>query len=211
MFPRWFEGCAVTSASADIGACLSAVEQIRSAVLRAHESMVGKLCLALCKAAGFRWDYSEKLIWAAALHDVGKVTIPDAILNKPGPLDTDEWNVMRRHPQLGHAVLRNANDETIALAANVALYHHECWDGSGYPEGLVGDAIPHEARVVSLCDVYHALREIRPYKAALGHDEVVAKIVVGDGRVGPSKFDPVLLSIFAANKEIFSRIYDDSE
>jgi len=202
---------AVANVSADIGACLSEVEQIRSALLRAHESRVGKLCFALCQAAGFRLDYCEKLLRAAALHDVGKVTIPDAILNKPGPLDFEEWNVMRSHPQLGHAVLRKASDEVIVIAANVALYHHECWDGSGYPDGLVGDAIPHEARVVSLCDVYDALRETRPYKPALRHCEAVDKIVVGDGRVGPAKFDPALLSVFAANREMFGRIYDGSE
>jgi putative two-component system response regulator len=172
--------------------------------------MVGRLCLAFSEAAGFRPDYCEKLLRAAALHDIGKVTIPDAILNKPGPLDFDEWIVMRHHPRLGYAILGKAADETIALAANVALYHHECWDGSGYPDGLIGDAIPHEARVVSLCDVYHALRETRPYKAALCHDEVIEKIIVGDDRVGPKKFDPALLSIFVANKEMFSRVYDSA-
>ncbi|MDQ7246417.1 HD-GYP domain-containing protein [Dongia sedimenti] len=196
--------------SIDIVTCLSEVEQIRSTVLRAHESMVGKLCFAFCEAAGFRSDYSAKLLRAAALHDIGKVTIPDAILNKPGMLDPDEWNVMRDHTRLGHAILNKAADETIALAASIALHHHECWDGSGYPDGLAGDAIPHQARVVGLCDVYHALREIRPYKAALRHEEVVGKIVVGDGRVGPSKFDPELLSIFAANEQMFGRIYDDA-
>lgn len=211
ILPFSFQEIAVANVSTDIGACLSEVEQFRSALLRAHESRVGKLCFALCQAAGFRLDYCEKLLRAAALHDVGKVTIPDAILNKPGLLDFEEWNVMRSHPQLGHAVLRRSSDEVIAIAANVALYHHERWDGSGYPDGLVGDAIPHEARVVSLCDVYDALRETRPYKPALRHCEVVDKIVVGDGRVGPAKFDPALLSVFAANREMFGRIYDGSE
>ncbi|GAB2176469.1 HD-GYP domain-containing protein [Dongia sp. agr-C8] len=196
--------------STDIRVCLSEIELIRSAVLHAHESMVGRLCFAFCEAAGFGWNYSERMLRAAALHDVGKVTIPDALLNKAGPLDPDEWNVMRHHTRLGHAILSKAADETITLAASVALYHHECWDGSGYPEGLAGEAIPHPARVVGLCDVYHALRETRPYKTALSHEEVVAKMLVGDGRVGPAKFDPDLLSIFAANDRMFGQLYDSA-
>jgi len=95
----------LASVSTDIVVCLSEVEQFRSAVLHAHESMVGKLCFAFCEAAGFRAEYSEKLLRAAALHDIGKVTIPDAILNKPGPLDPAEWNVMRHHTRLGHAAI----------------------------------------------------------------------------------------------------------
>lgn len=99
---------------------------------------------------------------AAGLHDIGKVVIPDAILNKTVPLDDGEWEVIRLHPVFGFKILQGGSDRTVKVAAAVVLYHHEAWDGSGYPEGLAGEAIPHEARIVSICDVYHALREVSP-------------------------------------------------
>ncbi|MEN3973794.1 HD domain-containing phosphohydrolase [Emcibacter sp. SYSU 3D8] len=181
--------------------CLIALEEMRSATLRNHDAGVAAICAALCRGMGIQSGLAVKLSFAAGMHDIGKVVIPDAIINKPAPLNTTEQKVMRRHPMMGFNILRNFGDDALKLAANAALYHHECWDGSGYPTRLSGTAIPLEARIVAICDVYHALREPRSYRAALSHDDVMGMILGGDGsdRLHPGKFDPAVLDSFRAS------------
>jgi len=145
---------------------------------------------------------------AAPLHDIGKVGIPDHILLKPGPLSEEEWDIMKTHASIGKSVLHasashmNTKDQVIESAINIAGCHHERWDGSGYPEGLKGEAIPLEARIMSLADMYDALVTKRPYKQGWTHEDAVNEIVSKKG----AYFDPVIVDAFMAEKDNFSQI-----
>jgi putative two-component system response regulator len=191
-----------------ISTSLTMVERFRSEQMRLHEAGVGRLCAALSAALGFERSRIHALGLAADLHDIGKLTIPDQILNKPGRLDADEWEVMRQHAVRGSDILAEAGTALAKLGAAVALTHHECWDGSGYPKGLKGEAIPIEGRIVSLCDVYDAMREPRPYKEPRGHDEVMHVIFGGEGGMKPGKFDPDLMAILSARPNLFRDVYE---
>jgi putative two-component system response regulator len=141
--------------------------------------------------------FVQDLVRAAPLHDIGKVGIPDAILDKPGKLDAAEWEVMRTHPALGADALRALIESTprpgfLRLAHDVALCHHERWDGGGYPRGLSGDAIPLSARIVALADVYDALTTRRPYKEPWPHARALELIASERGR----HFDPDVVDAF---------------
>ena len=145
----------------------------------------------------------------APLHDVGKINIPDAILLKPGKLTTQEFDVMKSHTILGAEVLKETAKfmrgykNTLNYAYQITAYHHEKNDGTGYPNGLVGDEIPISSAICSLADVYDALTSERPYKKAFTHAQAMEIITVGDGRVMPSHFNPVVLEAFRqAEKEI---------
>ncbi len=136
----------------------------------------------------------DDLLNAAAMHDVGKIGIPDAVLLKPGKLNDEEWAHMRRHPQMGADIIGTHEAQVLQMARRVALYHHEKWDGSGYPEGLAGEAIPLEARIVALCDVFDALTSERPYKKAWTVEAALDLLRDEAGR----HFDPVLVEHFIA-------------
>ncbi len=120
---------------------------------------------------------------AAPLHDMGKIAIPDAVLLKPGKLDEEEMAVMRRHPRIGYELLSGSQNRFIQVAALIALRHHERYDGSGYPDGLVGEAIPLEARIVAVADVFDALLSPRPYKDAWSMDAALAYLYAQRGRL----------------------------
>ncbi|MDB5936047.1 MAG: two-component system response regulator [Massilia sp.] len=117
-------------------------------------------------AAGMDAHEADDLLHAAPMHDVGKIGIPDRILQKPGPLDADEWRVMQSHATIGAQIIGEHPPGMLALARTIALTHHEKWDGSGYPNGLAGEAIPLAGRIVAIADVFDALTSVRPYKAA---------------------------------------------
>ena len=138
---------------------------------------------------------------ASALHDVGKMAIPDDILNKPGKLTAEEFEIMKTHTTLGADMLdkmdRYDDNGIIATARTICRWHHERWDGGGYPDGLTGDAIPIEAQVVSLADAYDALTSERVYKAAFSHDEAIRMLV--DGECG--QFNPLLIECLLAVKD----------
>jgi len=142
-------------------------------------------------------EYIDALCLSAILHDIGKVGIPDAILLKPGRLTPEEFAIIKQHSSIGGRVLEEAEAfdperSFLTIGKLVAYHHHEKWDGSGYPLGLAGDAIPLSARIVAVADVYDALRSQRPYKDALSHREALAIIADGKG----SHFDPVLVDAF---------------
>ena len=145
---------------------------------------------------------------AAPLHDIGKVGIPDSILKKDGPLSNEEWNIMKTHSQLGEEVLKAAMVEDVKhakaldLAIKIAGGHHESWDGSGYPRGLMGLNIPLAARIMALADMYDALVSERIYKDRWKHDDACAEIV----RLNGTRFDPALVEAFLAEKENFLNI-----
>lgn len=147
---------------------------------------------ALARASGWSDEQSRLLELAAPMHDTGKVAVPETILRKPGKLDESEWTVMRTHTQIGHTILTRSSAEVFRMAAEVALCHHEKWDGSGYPAGLVAEAIPQSARIVAIADVFDALSMKRPYKEPWPLDRVVATLKEGAGR----HFDPALLETF---------------
>jgi putative nucleotidyltransferase with HDIG domain len=163
----------------------------RDAEVKGHTDRVTDLAIRVGEALGLDGERLEALRWGAYLHDLGKVATPDAILHKPGRLSPAEWEVMRRHVESGHKValqlpfLPKATLETI-------LYHHERWDGGGYPHGLAGAEIPLAARIFSVCDVYDALTSVRPYKAAWTHEAALAEIQAQAG----SQFDPEVVRTF---------------
>ena len=141
--------------------------------------------------------YFRNVVMAAPIHDLGKIKIPDSILNKPGKLTNDEYDIIKKHTEYGAKVIqnsmRNVDDENyINVAINIAKYHHERYDGTGYPEGLKGEDIPLEARIMSLADVYDALISKRPYKEAFPKEKAISIMKEGIG----TQFDPELAPIF---------------
>ena len=145
-------------------------------------------------AAGLSEQAADDLLHAAPMHDVGKIGIPDRILQKPGPLDADEWAVMQTHATIGADIIGVHASGMLALAHNIALTHHEKWDGSGYPRGLAGEAIPLEGRIVAIADVFDALTSVRPYKTAWTVEAAVAYLEEQKGR----HFDAALVDLFIA-------------
>lgn len=172
--------------------CLVRITEYRDNQNGHHMIRIGESAALLARAYGCREPWVEQLRVAATMHDVGMVGIPDRILLKPGPLDEEETRVMRQHAELGHRFLSDsANNPLLQLAAEIALSHHERWDGSGYPQGLAGDAIPLSARIVALCDVYDALRARRPFKQAWTAKEAQLYIREQAGHY----FDPELVGL----------------
>ena len=157
-----------------------------------HTVRVGRTAAYLAVALGWSLDQIRQIREIAPLHDLGKIGVPDSVLLKPGPLDPDEWRVMRAHTRLGARLLDGGTSERVHLAHAVARYHHERWDGTGY-EGLAGASIPVAARIVSIADVYDALTHQRPYKRAWAPEAARAEII----RCGATSFDPELVEIFA--------------
>ena len=147
----------------------------------------------LALAAGHSPAWAEDLLNAAPMHDVGKIGIPDAVLRKPGPLDADEWATMRRHPEIGAEIIGEHPSGVLQLAREIALAHHEKWDGSGYPRGLAGEAIPLSARIVAIADVFDALTTRRPYKEPWPVQDALDHIAAQAGK----HFDPALVALFA--------------
>jgi len=153
----------------------------------------------------------DVLFQAAPLHDIGKVAIPDAILLKQGRLTAEEFSVMEKHTLFGSEAIRRTatiygENELLSVAALIAEFHHEKWDGSGYPHGRAGKAIPLCARLMTVADVYDALISKRPYKPALSHQEAVSIILEGDGYTHPEHFEPQILACFEEIHPQFQKI-----
>lgn len=147
---------------------------------------------ALAEASGWNPERRQLIELAAPMHDTGKLGIPDRILRKPGPLDPQEWEVMRTHSRIGWEILSKSQAPVFDLAAQIALQHHERWDGSGYPEGLSGEAIHESARIVAIADVFDALSMRRPYKEPWPLERILTELRQGAGR----HFDPSLVETF---------------
>jgi putative two-component system response regulator len=158
----------------------------------AHIWRMAAYARELAIAYGWDSDDADQLQLAAPMHDTGKLAIPHAILRKPGPLDEAEWVIMRTHPAIGHAILSKSKAPVFQLAAEVALRHHEKWDGSGYPDRLAGEDIPASARIVALADVFDALSMQRPYKSPWPVEQIVSYIAENSGK----QFDPTLARCF---------------
>lgn len=178
---------------------LSMAVEFRDEDTGAHIERIGRLSTLLAEQIGMDPEFCEHLSHAAPLHDVGKVAIPDAILLKPGPLTPEERAIIETHAEEGHRLLRGSSSSILELATTIALSHQEKWDGTGYPRGLVGEAIPIEGRIVAIADVFDALTSDRVYRKAFPVEEAVQMMREQRGR----HFDPVLL-------DAFMEVLDDS-
>lgn len=149
-----------------------------------HSDSVVELVDRVAKGLGLDEEEVGLVRIGALLHDIGKVGIPDSILHKAGPLDEDEWKIMREHPAIGERVLRAIPG--LGAVARIVRHEHERFDGGGYPDGLVGSQIPIGSRIILACDAYHAMTSDRPYRAAMPHSEAVAELAKHAG----TQFDP---------------------
>ena len=171
---------------------LARVSELRDSATGYHITKVGHYCKILGKAAGIRGNNLKIIYHASPLHDVGKIGIAEAILQKPAKLTHFEFEQMKNHSLIGAKLLSGNNSGLLKAARLMALSHHERWDGSGYPFGLSRDQIPLAARIAAICDVFDALTSDRPYKQAWDIDSSVAEIEKGRGK----HFDPHLLDLF---------------
>lgn len=184
-----------------------AIEQ-RSKETGAHVRRVALMCELMALKIGMSAEYADTLRFASPLHDVGKIGIPEHILHKPGRLDPDEWEIMKTHASIGYDLLKNSNQIIAKMGARIAHSHHEHWDGKGYPQGLSGDAIPLEGRIVAIVDVIDALGSARAYKKPWNEADIRTYIRERRGR----QFDPQLvdtaLALFDAFKIIRKQLPD---
>ena len=168
----------------------------------AHVKRVALACEMLARLYGLPEPQVMLIQNASPLHDIGKVAIPDAILHKPGKLNADEWNLMQRHAQFGLDILQRSHRPLMKMAAEIALSHHERWDGSGYPNGLAGTQIPVSARITALADVFDSLGSQLSYKEPWAPERVANAIREGRG----SQFEPALVDLLLANLEKFNAL-----
>lgn len=171
---------------------LSRAAEYRDDITGFHIVRMSRYSELLGRAMGMDERQANMLLNASPMHDVGKIGIPDNILLKPGKLDAEEWEVMKTHVDIGVQILDGSGSELMIMAKEIAQAHHEKWDGSGYPRGLQGEAIPLTARIVALADVFDALTTERPYKRAWSIEETVAYLEEQKGK----HFDPQLVEKF---------------
>ncbi len=174
-----------------LGALVSALD-LREQETACHSQRVALYSVLMGMELGIEGEELENLYRGALLHDIGKIGIPDAVLLKPGSFTDEEWEIMRRHTQMGGELLRHIR--FLTDASDIPRAHHEAWDGSGYPEGLSSEDIPLHARIFAIVDAYDAIRSERPYKKALPHDEAIARL----GRGAGSHLDPRIVELFVA-------------
>ncbi len=173
---------------------LAVLAEFRDTDTGEHTVRVGDLSAAIAAELGQHEEFVTQLRLAGRLHDIGKVAVPDSILLKPGPLTPDEFDVMKTHTTIGAEILSGSSSPLIQLAAEVALTHHERWDGTGYPSGLAGEGIPISGRIVTVADVYDALTSHRTYKHAWSPLEAIQYIVGARG----AQFEPRIVDAFVA-------------
>lgn len=204
----------IAASRAEVVFRLAKAAELRDEETGLHVVRVGCYCRTIAQTLELGAAFCDNIFLAGPLHDVGKIGIPDEILLKPGKLDAGEWTVMRRHTQIGAAILSREpgafeallsstgglrslieprpENPVLAMAADIAMAHHERWDGDGYPRGLSGSDIPLAARICGVADVYDALGSVRPYKPAYPEEQVLA--IMADAR--GSQFDPVVYDAF---------------
>ncbi|KFZ39131.1 chemotaxis protein CheY [Shewanella mangrovi] len=157
-----------------------------------HVIRVSHFSKLLAQDAGLPDSFCDIIYNAAPMHDIGKIGTPDAILRKPGKLDGDEWKIMQLHVNIGAEIIGEHPDPLLQMSRRIALYHHERWDGGGYPEGLRAEQIPIEARIVAIADVFDALTSVRPYKKAWPVADAIKLLEEESGK----HFDPHLVLCF---------------
>jgi len=158
----------------------------------AHDERVGSYVVTIALALGIDHDRAELLRLVSPLHDIGKIAIPAALLQKPGPLSAEERRATERHTEVGHELLAGSGNELLEVAATIAWTHHERWDGTGYPRRLAGEEIPLEGRIVAVADVFDALTSDRPYRGCLAAADARAHVAAGRGKA----FDPAVVDAY---------------
>jgi len=186
---------------------LSQAAEFRDKVTGDHIKRISKVSYIVSKAMGLDKKFCELILHASPMHDIGKVAIPDHILNKPGRLNEEEWVIMKKHVLYGAQIIGESEFPLFQMAKNIALYHHERFDGTGYPYGLKGDQIPLEARIVQVADVFDALVSDRPYKVAWTFSEAMEYIEDLKGE----QFDPDVASAFLSKQELIYKLYGKHE
>lgn len=198
----------LTEMSGEIIERLTAAAELRDEDTGLHIVRIGMYARILSVYMGMPEEFVRQIAVAAAMHDVGKIGIPDSILLKPGSLTAEEFETIKQHTLIGAKILRNSSHALLQMGASIAITHHERWDGSGYPNGLSGEAIPISGRIVMLADHYDALRNSRVYKPAFSHEKACDIIINGDGRSMPEHFDPAVLVAFIDIKDEFACIFE---
>ena len=178
---------AAVGASAEVVTALAQALEERDQYTGEHSETVVDLTARVAETLALDEVDVKTIRTAALLHDIGKVGIPDQILHKPGPLDPREWEIMRQHPAIGERILRAIPG--MGAVARIGRHEHERWDGTGYPDGLAGEAIPIGARIILACDAYHAMTSDRPYRKALSHHTAMTELTSNAG----SQFDPQVI------------------
>jgi putative two-component system response regulator len=179
------------AAQADVIWRLSQVAEFRDEETGMHTQRVGQLSALLARALCIPEEQVELIRHAAPLHDVGKIAIPDHILRKPGALSSEEIEQMKQHSTIGARILSGSNLPLLQMAYEIALFHHERWDGTGYPQAIKGETIPIAARIVAVADAFDALTHKRPYKHAWTIEESVAELI----RYSGTRYDPQVVGV----------------
>ncbi len=183
---------------------LANLTEYKDAETELHTKRVALYSRLLAQQYGFSDRETEIIYCSAPLHDIGKIGIPDNVLLKKGTFSDDEYNIMKGHTTIGYKILENTQSEFLIAGKDIALSHHERFDGSGYPYGKRGDEIPIQARIVAIADVFDALLSVRPYKKAWDFDEAVRYLIEQKGR----QFDPVLVDVFLQNIDAVKNIFN---
>lgn len=185
---------------------LTLAAEYRDKETGSHIKRISLCSQLLARYCGLDEAQVEAIFFGSPMHDVGKIGIPDSILLKPGKHTKEEFEIMKTHSAIGADILRDAESEILIAAREIAISHHEAWDGTGYPYGLKGEEIPISGRIVRVADVYDAVRSARPYKKAMTHEE--AYRIMFEQR---DKFDPALLNAFAECQDEFKRLFDENQ
>jgi HD-GYP domain-containing protein (c-di-GMP phosphodiesterase class II) len=186
---------------------LARAAEVHDTNTASHVLRVNEYSYFIARKHGMPKDFCDEIHYSAQLHDVGKMSVDGMVLRKEGPLEEEERTEMNQHPFFGYQILESS--DRLQMAAAIALNHHERWDGSGYPNGRQGEEIPIEARIVSLADIYDALRSARPYKPGFGHEESVEILLEGDDRLDPDgHLDPELQRLCARHHTGMAEIWD---
>lgn len=197
----------LTNMSRELIERLTIAAELRDEDTGLHISRIGMYASRVALHLGMPDEFIETLFVSSAMHDVGKIGVPDSILLKPGALTSQEFEIIKSHTTIGEKILRGSTHAMLRMGAGIAAMHHERWDGTGYPRGLKGDEVPLEARIVMLVDQYDALRNSRVYKPAFDHQKTCGIILEGDGRTRPEHFDPQVLAAFDAIKDEFDAVF----